>query len=168
MSVAEALCVTVDRGALATLAPLFRYPDDGYARAVDAARRVVPLDAFVSEARDRDMQSIYTATFDLAPSCSPYLGVHLFSEEARERARLMVGLKQAYERSGAPPARELPDHIAEVLVFAPLFDEEEWRDLVTLILCPALAKMQEILAPTSNPYRHLVAAAAALCRGGTS
>lgn len=168
MTVAEAPAVSADRDALAALAPLFCYPDGNFAKAIDAARKVAPLEAFAAEVRDRDIQSIYTSTFDLAPSCSPYLGVHLFSEEARERARLMVGLKLAYKRSGLPPAHELPDHIAEVLACAPLFADEEWRDLVALVLAPALSKMKDILAPTSNPYRHLVAAAAALCRGGSS
>lgn len=61
---------------------------------------------------------------------------------------------------------ELPDHIAEVLANARLFDDEEWRELEELVLRPALAKMEALLGATNNPYRHLVAAA--LSRGGTS
>jgi nitrate reductase molybdenum cofactor assembly chaperone NarJ/NarW len=163
-----AVPVSVERDPLAMLAPLFRYPDARFPQVLEAARRVAPLDRFASETRDRDLQAIYTATFDLAPLCSPYLGVHLFSEEARERARLMVGFKLAYARGGMPPSKELPDHIAEVLAFAPRFEEEEWKDLVRLVLSPALVKMNAALAPASNPYRHVVTAAGLLCQGGAS
>jgi len=129
----------VTREALARLAPRFRYPD-------------AP-----------DLQATYTATFDLAPSCSPYLGTHLFGDESRDRVRLMAGL-----RGAGVAGAELPDHIAEVLAFAPKFSEEEWRELVPLVLVPALKKMDELLRETANPYRHAVAEALALCRGETS
>ena len=129
----------MSRDAFAQLAPRFRYPE-------------AP-----------DLQSIYTSTFDLAPSCSPYLGTHLFGDDSRDRARLMVGLRGAGVRG-----QELPDHIAEVLAFAPRFSEEEWRELVPLVLAPALRKMDALLRETTNPYRHAVAEALALCRGETS
>jgi nitrate reductase molybdenum cofactor assembly chaperone NarJ/NarW len=127
------------RDAFASLAPQFRYPSSP------------------------DLQAVYTATFDLAPSCSPYLGTHLFGDESRDRARLMLGL-----RGAGIEGKELPDHIAEVLAFAPRFSEEEWRELVPLVLEPALAKMDELLRGGANPYRHAVAEALALCRGETS
>lgn len=129
----------MSRDALAALAPRFRYP------------------------ADRELQSIYTSTFDLAPSCSPYLGTHLFGDESRDRARLMVGL-----RAAGIEGNELPDHIAEVLAFAPRFGEDEWNDLVVLVLEPALTKMDALLRATSNPYREVVAEALALCRGEMS
>ena len=117
------------------------------------AAEVEPLDPGAA-------QSTYTHTFDLAPSCSPYLGAHLFDEESRDRARLMVGLRMTYRRAGIDlDDRELPDHISLVLDCAPSFEEEEWCDLGRLILVPALKKMEEILRPTTNPWRHLFGAA---------
>ncbi|MGZ5445973.1 MAG: nitrate reductase molybdenum cofactor assembly chaperone [Thermoanaerobaculia bacterium] len=146
--------------ALEALAPLFRYPDAAFPRHVDEARRVVPaLETFARETAALDRASLevtYTSTFDLAPSCSPYLGAHLFGDDSRARARLMLGL----QRNG--PSSELPDHIAEVLANARAFDENEWRELEELVLLPTLAKMNEILAATENPYRHLVAATRSL------
>lgn len=127
------------REAFAQLAPKFRYPESP------------------------ELQPVYTATFDLAPSCSPYLGTHLFGDDSRDRVRLMIGLRRA-----GMNGNELPDHVAEVLAFAPRFSEEEWRDLVPLVLEPALAKMDEILRDTANPYREVVAEALALCRGEES
>ncbi len=191
--------------ALQALAPLFRYPDAAFPRHVDEARRVVPaLEAFARETATLDRASLeitYTSTFDLAPSCSPHLGAHLFGDDSRARARLMLGLQQAIgtpasrselqQSAGTPASRrlagrrprrpeglggedaagpaagtaafhELPDHIAEVLANASAFDENEWRELEELVLLPALAKMNEILAATENPYRHLVTATQSL------
>jgi nitrate reductase assembly molybdenum cofactor insertion protein NarJ len=128
------------RTQLAALAARFRYPTDPH------------------------LQSIYTDTFDLAPSCSPYLGTHLFGDDSAGRARLMLGLRAA----GVGGGDELPDHVAEVLEFATKFSDDEWRELVPLVLLPALTKMDELLRATSNPYREVVAEALELCRGETS
>jgi nitrate reductase delta subunit len=154
--------------AFAKLAPLFRYPDANYAAKLHVAKTAVPeLDAFAREIAQLDLESqqaAYTMTFDLAPSCSPYLGVHLFGDENRDRGRLMVGLRLSYDRAGIANDGELPDHVAEVLAFADRADRDEWRDLESLVVKPALKKMDEILRPTANPYRHLVSAA--LSAGG--
>lgn len=129
----------MSRDAFAQLAARFRYPSSP------------------------ELQAIYTTTFDLAPSCSPYLGTHLFGDDSRDRARLMLGL-----RGAGVQGSELPDHIAEVLAFAPRFGDDEWRELVPLVLEPALQKMDALLRETANPYRHAVAEALALCREETS
>jgi nitrate reductase assembly molybdenum cofactor insertion protein NarJ len=157
----EALFIGSTEGSAAKfelLASLLRYPDDSYHGSLETARVAFPIDPFCEAVRGlgiAHLQAIYTNTFDLAPSCSPYLGVHLFGDEGRERAALMLGL-----RSGgvAADGRELPDHVAEVLAHAGRFDGEEWADLRELVLKPALAKMEVLLASTPNPYRHLVAA----------
>ncbi|HEX9161618.1 MAG TPA: molecular chaperone TorD family protein [Thermoanaerobaculia bacterium] len=141
-----------------SLAPLFRYP----AARLAIDRGDADLDAFATEMSALDLaeqQSTYTTTFDLAASCTPYVGIHLFGDENPDRARLMIGLKLAYKRLGIESAAELPDHVAEVLAFADRKDAEEHEELVRFVLLPALTKMNAILSPTTNPYRHLVAAA---------
>ena len=141
-----------------SLAPLFRYP----AAPLEIERGDADLDAFAAEMSALDLgeqQSTYTATFDLAASCPPYLGIHLFGDENPDRARLMIGLRLAYKRLGIDSDGELPDHVAEVLAFADREEAEEHDELRRLVLLPALAKMNDILSPTTNPYRHLVAAA---------
>jgi nitrate reductase assembly molybdenum cofactor insertion protein NarJ len=149
----------------AALAPLFRYPDDGFRHHLDEAQRAAPPVASfanaIADVRLDSLQALYSSTFDLAPSCSPYLGSHVFGDETPERARLMLGLRM----KGAG-STELPDHIAEVLARADAFDDDEWHELRELILVPALAKMDELLRATANPYRHLVAAV--LTEGGAS
>jgi nitrate reductase assembly molybdenum cofactor insertion protein NarJ len=160
-SVSPALFVGPKEGSAARLellAPLLRYPDDAYLARVETAQKDFPIDAFreaIGGFAVAHLQAIYTNTFDLAPSCSPYLGIHLFGEEGRERAALMLGLRSC---GVAADGRELPDHLAEVLEHAGRFDGEEWTDLRELVLKPALARMEGLLASTPNPYRHLIAA----------
>lgn len=151
--------------AFAALAPLFRYPDENFRLRLNEALRAAPsVESFanaIADLRLESLQAVYSSTFDLAPSCSPYLGSHLFGDEAPERARLMLGLRM----KGAG-TNELPDHVAEVLARADAFDDDEWLELRELILVPALAKMDALLRATANPYRHLVAAV--LTGGGAS
>lgn len=154
--------------AVGVLAPLFRYPAE-ISEFIEQARRTLgdpAIDAFASEIatiHGSDLEATYTETFDLAPLCSPYLGVHLFGEETRDRTRLLTGL-----RSSGVEGYELPDHIAEVFGCAERFVDEEWRDLCRLVIVPALEKMSAILDRTTNPYRHLVAAARRAVEGELS
>ena len=152
---------SVTRATLAALAPLYRYPEERVDAHAEAHGE--PLASFFAEMRALPLaqqQELYTRTFDLAPSCSPYLGVHLFGDDDSRRARLMMGLRRIQKRGP-----ELPDHIAEVLAIAESFDEAEWGELVALVLGPALAVMHMSLCDSANPYRHLVAATAAITGG---
>jgi nitrate reductase molybdenum cofactor assembly chaperone NarJ/NarW len=162
------------REALRSLAPLFAWPGlacaDEVGRAVELARvdaeAARELESFTEEICRlplADREILYTSTFDLAPSCSPYLGVHLFEEDNLARGRLMIGLRSSFVAGGIDPGIELPDHIALVLGFATRYSHEEWPELVRLILLPALEGMERALADTKNPYRHLVSAARRLC-----
>ena len=169
-------CISFIARINASLAPLFMWPGEDYLQQIDAARASA---AFCDRQSARKLQELanglggltasereitYTATFDLAPSCSPYLGIHLFGEDSRDRSRLMVGLRTTFDSAGHDCGGELPDHLAVVLSFASHFEEEEWGDLVHLILVPALEKMDELLAKTANPYRHLLSATRSLSR----
>ncbi|MGA7614440.1 MAG: nitrate reductase molybdenum cofactor assembly chaperone [Thermoanaerobaculia bacterium] len=171
----EPLCLGVET--LGVLSPLFRYPAEGYARALDFARVFeTEIDAAAGSALARfaaeieplsrgQLESTYTHTFDLAPSCSPYLGAHLFGDETPDRARLMVGLRMTYRNHGIDvDGRELPDHVAEVLEHARCFEGAEWFELGRLILIPALDRMTAILESTTNPYRHLLDATRRVAR----
>ena len=156
---------------LGTLAPLFRYPDVDYHKHLATARRRIHDEAFEAFAGEMavldlsEQQMAYTSTFDVAPACSPYLGTHLFGDDMRDRSRLMVGLRMTYARG---TEEELPDHIAEVIDFADRYAEEEWSELRQLVLLPALSRMEEVLAATANPYRHLIAATRHLTEGSDS
>jgi len=127
----------------------------GHARAAAAVGR------FLERAEDlgtERLQEVHGRTFDLAPSCVPYLSVHLFGEGSYQRARLMAGLAEAQSRAGFDRGPELPDHLAVVLRFAPHMDPEEWRELVRFCLIPVLPAMICGLEGSDNPYRQVLEA----------
>lgn len=110
-------------------------------------------------------QEYYVQTFDLMPSCSLYISVHLFGEESFKRAELMAGLRGAYESRGVCATTELPDHLAVVLRQSPRLTDEEWSELVHLCLLPALTIMIRKLEKGANPYSFLLKTLQALFVG---
>ncbi|MBX7259663.1 MAG: nitrate reductase molybdenum cofactor assembly chaperone [Candidatus Hydrogenedentes bacterium] len=157
--------------ALAALGALLEYPDNRFQSRFDEAvalSREVSADAVealnslgseVANLSTEQAQEMYTRSFDLAPVCVPYVSVHIFGAESFKRAELMTGLKAAYERVGFTCGSELPDHVALILRSAPHLDAEEWTDLKTHVLQPALEKMAPALEAARSPWRHVVRAA---------
>ena len=168
--------IGVCREALRSVAPLFAWPTGEYQQHLENARLLIArADRRAAKAFDEFARGInalglsarettYTSTFDLAPSCSPYLGIQIFGDNGRERSRLMVGLRASYTAAGHDLRGELPDHLSLVLAYGPDFEDEEWSDLLRLILDPALQQMERLLEGGSNPYRHLISAARRLVR----
>lgn len=168
----------MDRDAFALLAELFTYPSE---ETEAKARRCVALlthsDEKVAKLVDRfrefveregleKLENIYTYTFDLTPSCPPYIGHYIFGEDYR-RSYFMVGLKETYRRYGySYDERELPDHIAVLLAFLPFYESEEERgELISLCLIPALKEMVKNLKD-GNPYKALLEAVLLILGGG--
>lgn len=131
----------------------------------DGETAAVYLKDFLSAMNTMDLatrQEHYVRTFDVMPKCSLYLSVHLFGEENFKRAELMTGLKNVYERHNRFDMSELPDHLALVLKNNDLFEDEEWRELVTLAILPALPRMVRGLEISDNPYALVLKAIQAL------
>lgn len=97
-------------------------------------------------------QEHYVQTFDVTPKCSLYLSVQLFGEESFKRAELMAGLKSTYEKHQPFEMTELPDHLSVVLKQSAFFSEEEWAELVSMCILPALPKIARDLETNQNPY----------------
>lgn len=117
------------------------------------------LKEFYSKMKRMDLamwQEFYVQTFDLLPSCCMYISVHLFGEENFKRAELMSGLKSIYESRGGGPITELPDHLAVILKQNACLDDEEWRELNSYCLSPALKSMIQQLEKNNNPYALLL------------
>jgi nitrate reductase molybdenum cofactor assembly chaperone len=154
---------------LELLGGLLEYPRHGTIARLDEALRgaqssvpsaLPPLREFDGQIRaltETQREELYTRTFDLTPSCDPYLSSQAFGEESYQRGQLMIGLAQAYRTAGYEWEPELPDHVAVVLGFAPRFDRDEWHELVEHCLYPALMKLTSGLATSSNPYSKLFA-----------
>jgi nitrate reductase assembly molybdenum cofactor insertion protein NarJ len=164
----------MSRKAVAALGVLLAYPRrerfaadlaraEGRLLEAGAAEASEALEAFERAAVRRsfdELEELYTRTFDLTPSCAPFLSVHLFGQESFRRARLMTGLEEAYRKAGfdrSEGGTELPDHVAIVLQAAESFPEAEWAELVERVLARPLARMKGAL-DAKNPYRHLVEA----------
>lgn len=157
----------MSREVLPLIARCLAYPDEDLATAATAVCDRVrapsaaagPLGQFadaVTAAHLDRLREVYTRTFDLQPSCVPYLGVHLFGEESSKRARLLTGLAEAYARDGHRCRGELPDHVAVVLGWAPRAPDEEWDEIERLCLAGPVRDMAAALAGSDNPYRYLL------------
>jgi nitrate reductase delta subunit len=112
------------------------------------------MKSFYSYVKDHPLgrvAEVYTRTFDLQPSCSPYIGYHIFGDGYR-RGEFLVRLKGRCSECGLDVGRELPDHISVVLRLLALVGGSEEDDLVALCLSPAIDRMLESLADEENPY----------------
>ncbi len=128
---------------------------DGAPRLPDfrpAAGLVEEFAGFVKMTPLEDIEELYTATFDLQPSCYPYIGYQLFGEDYT-RGIFMARLKDCYRTCGYSCAPELPDHISVMLRFlAQDKDAEQGEELVNECIIPALRKMAQPLEERENPY----------------
>ena len=111
----------------------------------------------------RQLQEVYTNAFDLRPDCTPNLGYHLFGDDGR-RGLFLAELKGRMESRGMPLGVELPDHIALLLRYLDIAEEEERTIVIEDCLLPAVARMVEVLKPGGNPYRHALSALLSLLR----
>src|SRR6185312_12064874 len=109
------------------------------------------------------LQEVYTSAFDLRPDCTPNLGYHLFGDDGR-RGLFLAELKGRMESRGIRPGVELPDHIALLLRYVDIADEEERLPVIEDCLLPAVARMVEVLKPSGNPYEHALSALLSLIR----
>ena len=148
---------------LERLAPLFVYPDDGYAaRAAESARLLglAPLATFadaIAGTPAATLQEQFVEAFDLDPDCAPDLGWHLFGERY-ERGEWLVRLRGDLRRLGLEPSTELPDHITNVLRILAL-DEPPQRAGLARDVGPVLDSLHAALERRNSPFRHALAAA---------
>ncbi len=108
-----------------------------------------------------EWEELHTRTLDLSPLFVPYVGHVVWGENYR-RGEFMAALKGAMAAVGVDPAGELPDHLEPVLRYLAATDSP-LGDLVA-VLPGAVDEMSATLARAErrNPYRHVLAAAAAV------
>lgn len=162
---------SVERAIQADFAELFSYPRSDVARLArhclellgpgPAASALEDFAAWAARVDPGEIEEVYSATFDLEPTCAPYVGWQLCPEP--ERRNLFLGeLSALYSREGFRPREELGDHVSEVLRFLAVARDEEARaTLLTEGLAPAAERMASSFEPASNPYHRLIDALAA-------
>jgi nitrate reductase delta subunit len=103
------------------------------------------------------LEEIYTSTFDLNPTCYPYVGYQLFGD-GYQRGEFLVKLKEKYQQFNFKNnSQELADHLTIILDFLGSLSENNVlkKELIEDGLIPSLEKMKEGFKET-NPYAQLL------------
>ena len=121
------------------------------------------MEDFVADISSLDLgewEELHTRTLDLSPLFVPYVG-HVVWGESYRRGAFMADLQRAQLDAGVDQQGELPDHLAPVLAYLAAVDQP-LDDLVE-VLPGAVTTMRRELGKSDpgNPYRHVLAAAAA-------
>jgi nitrate reductase delta subunit len=158
------------------LAPLFEYPEPdlvGLAEEIraslapvhaSAAGEVERFAAHVAGCDPREVEELYTRTFDVLAACCLDVGYQLFGETYK-RGLFLVRMQEALRRYGVAPGAELPDHLPVVLrLLARLEEKDDPESLAREVLLPAVAKMLLSFGDGANPYAGLLRALSSLLR----
>lgn len=102
------------------------------------------------------LEEIYTATFDLQPFCFPYVSYQILGE-GYDRSKIMVYLKELYEKYNFKENKELPDHIRIILKFLSMIDQKEIeQEIIEYLLVPSITKMVQSFENKENPYYYIL------------
>lgn len=146
---------------------LFRYPDENSPEAARQCHRALVavephaaarLELFLDQLErlsTEAQQELFTATFDLNPSCALEVGWHLFGE-SYERGAFLVKMRRQLTRFGLSDSGELPDHLSLALAVLGRMPAEEAEEFASACLLPALGKMRANLAGKSNPFESVL------------
>jgi nitrate reductase delta subunit len=159
-----------DRLVLHAFAELLRYPDAGIgararacARAAaraspEAARRLERFARFCDASAPERLEEEYTAAFDLAAPCVPYVGHQLFGD-GPARAAFLARLRAMEREEGFLPGDDLADHVCEVLLFLAAARDHADRDVLLRDgLAPAAEKMHRALEAAGHAWADVLAA----------
>jgi nitrate reductase delta subunit len=128
-----------------------------FVKSHDASNDFLEFTLLACEFSTEELEEIYTRTFEITPSCVPYVSIHLFGEENFKRGEFMARLKQRYDELGFDIGNELPDHLIVLLRFISVAEHDEIRDLLKFCVLTPLQKMIASL-DEANPYRYLLLA----------
>lgn len=159
--------------ALRAFSRLLTYPDDQTMEAAEllyiilqgelpaAATEMSQFGAYLDRHEPWEMEEAFTRTFDVNPACALEVGWHLFGEEYA-RGMFLVRMREELRKYDLPESAELPDHITHVLAVVGAMPLDESSRFVRACFLPATKKMNEALAQTESPYRHVIACLSAV------
>ncbi len=116
------------------------------------------LEAFALVARTvelRELQELYTRSFDLNPDCSLDVGWHLFGE-SYQRGQFLAMMRTHLRENGIEEEKNLPDHLPGLLDLGMKLETPDAMDLVDDCILPALEKILPAIKESS--YLHVVQA----------
>jgi len=160
---------------------LFKYPEENYKENTKELGEILKnrfpeiyekYREFETEIIKTDidtLREIYTRTFDLNPSCPPYIGYHLF-EDSYKKGEFLVSLKEVYKNCGFEfDEKELPDHLSIILEFISFkgFDDENVKIIIDEGLMLSFDKMRICFKNGKNPYKSLIESLELLLKKGS-
>ena len=147
---------------LEAIAPLFAYPDEGYAARAAATAAALGLDdlrayaALMGAVPLATRQELFVQTFDLNPASTLEIGWHLFGEQY-ERGAFLAELRGRLRDAGIVECGELPDHLLHVLPLMARMAPDAAAVFAETRLAPALEKIAAAL-PDGSPFHRLIRA----------
>lgn len=135
-------------------ADVFSYPNDSLKEKIegvlyyletcykDAAELFGNFASFVKSTDSKLWEEIYTRSFDVQALTTLDLGYVLFGDDYK-RGELLVNLNNEHKKACNSCGVELSDHLPNVLrLLAKLVNEDLRADLISLIIYPALVKIE--------------------------
>jgi len=135
-------------------ADVFAYPNNSLKEKIENVQQylnvnypnaAVVFKEFAGFSKNIDIKSweeIYTRSFDVQALTTLDLGYVLFGDDYK-RGELLVNLNNEHKKADNACRNELSDHLPNVLrLLAKLKDEELRADIISLILYPALRKIE--------------------------
>ncbi|HJW73552.1 MAG TPA: molecular chaperone TorD family protein [Geothrix sp.] len=114
------------------------------------------LEAFALVVRSldlREVQELYTRSFDLNPECSLDIGWHLFGE-TYQRGQFMAMMRHHLQEHGIEEGKNLPDHLPNLLDLGMKLDTADAMDLVDDCILPTLEKLLPSMRPKQDAEGH--------------
>jgi len=112
--------------------------------------------ALVAQSLDlRELQELFTRSFDLCPECSLDAGWHLFGE-SYQRGQFMAMMRNHLREHGIDEGKNLPDHLPNLLDLGMKLERQDAMDLVDDCILPVLEKVLPALK--ESPYLHVLQA----------
>ncbi len=121
----------------------------------EASPHAVAFLAFARQSDHRDVEEVFTRTFDINPTCALEVGWHLFGEEYT-RGLFLVRMREELRKYHLRESVELPDHIAHALAVTAAMPADEATRFVCACLLPAVVKMNQAMSGKESPYRHIL------------
>ncbi len=124
----------------------------------DAAEELAIFAEFLASNDRAQLEELFTSTFELQPTCHPYIGYQLCGE-SQQRTMFLMKLNEIYRQHDFQSGIELPDHISEMLRFVGIIDDQGCRqELLNEGLAPALEKLIPGIENDEHPYKGVLKA----------
>lgn len=158
-----------DEDVLTAIADSLEYPHEGSRAAAhyvavevatrypDVGRAFAALATWLEGVPFEESEEVYSALFDLRPSCTLHVGFHVYGE-AYQRGVLLAGLVRETSDAGIELGSELADFLPTVLRLLARLGKTAGSKLLTeRIVAPGLATMKRELSSITTPWAIAVA-----------